>query len=484
MLFSSHLIAAVALLGVQSVRSLQPNVLTIESYPSRRVFGSMSQPLGSPWCDGKPTYWLVSNRSNPTRPSKPNRTTLLLQVGHQGDDETPYCLVPPAESANLTDYANYNYTNATFERPRRAVLDSNDDLNDLDGPNKIDRHTCAALDINADGTTDIVCGVGANRGTGHGFTEVYLTTESSGNITKVQDGHGLHKHTTIRSRWLKPLTGADGSQLLFVAARGAKRADNATNTHRMYRIIPDPAKTVSNHSFFFREVQFYSWRRNTKASCLLTQDLNNDGLDDVLMCNEGRRSLIFLQNQDSTWTTVPTTGDQSKDWSNARVADITGDGISDLIVVGRGAEGYVRIFEGKPTFPHFDFLQRPFFERRLPYSSPDVELVDANNDGILDMYVVQVNQTVSSDNYCSHASSTVDFYGQTGPKAPDDFTPPLDRAKDLLLLGNSDGTFDDVWMEHEEPGCGYMVEQFGSNHTLLLAQGSDGKSGHNLLLQW
>ena len=142
-----------------------------------------------------------------------------------------------------------------------------------------------SLGLNADGTNDIVCGVGANRGTGHGYTEVYLTAKSSGNITKVQDGHGLHKHTTIRSRWLKPLTGADGSQLLFVAARGAKRADNATNTHRMYRIIPDPAKTVSNHSFFFREVQFYSWRRNTKASCLLTQAVSYTHLTLPTICS-------------------------------------------------------------------------------------------------------------------------------------------------------------------------------------------------------
>jgi hypothetical protein len=38
------------------VVALQPRVTTVESHPARRVFGSLSMP---PWCDGRPTYWLV-----------------------------------------------------------------------------------------------------------------------------------------------------------------------------------------------------------------------------------------------------------------------------------------------------------------------------------------------------------------------------------------------------------------------------------------
>jgi hypothetical protein len=41
------------------VVALQPRVTTVESHPARRVFGSLSMPNGSPWCDGRPTYWLV-----------------------------------------------------------------------------------------------------------------------------------------------------------------------------------------------------------------------------------------------------------------------------------------------------------------------------------------------------------------------------------------------------------------------------------------
>jgi hypothetical protein len=44
---------------VPTMAIFQPEVITVESHPSRQVFGSLSMPEGSPWCDGMPTYWLV-----------------------------------------------------------------------------------------------------------------------------------------------------------------------------------------------------------------------------------------------------------------------------------------------------------------------------------------------------------------------------------------------------------------------------------------
>jgi hypothetical protein len=119
----------------------------------------------------------------------------ICQVGHQADDETPWCLSNAVNET--TSFANYDYTDARFERPRRARLDTNDALNDIDGPAIIDRHACTFLDVNLDGRPDIVCGVGANKGTGTGYNELYLTG-ANGNVTKVLDGHGLQKYTTVR----------------------------------------------------------------------------------------------------------------------------------------------------------------------------------------------------------------------------------------------------------------------------------------------
>jgi hypothetical protein len=130
----------------------------------------------------------------------------LNQVGHQGDDETPWCL-RSSGNGKKTSYENYDYSGAQFERPRNAVLDVTDPLNDIDGTTKsIDRHGCTSIDVNLDGIVDIVCGVGADSGKGYGYNELYLTSDR--NVTKVLDSHGLQKYTTIRyvstaKAWIK-----------------------------------------------------------------------------------------------------------------------------------------------------------------------------------------------------------------------------------------------------------------------------------------
>jgi hypothetical protein len=52
-------LSTVGLVPTTMAMSFQPEVITVESHPSRQVFGSLSMPEGSPWCDGMPTYWLV-----------------------------------------------------------------------------------------------------------------------------------------------------------------------------------------------------------------------------------------------------------------------------------------------------------------------------------------------------------------------------------------------------------------------------------------
>lgn len=288
-----------------------------------------------------------------------------------------------------------------------------------------------------------------------------------------------------RTRHVVNLKRADGSKLVFIAARGAVRMDGQPNTHRMYRVVHGKeASHFTDRSFYFREEPVHIWKRNTKASCLLKADLNNDGLDDILICNEGVRSAIFIQHANHSWSSLPTPGPNTKNWSNARVADVTGDGFPDIVVVGRGQPSYVKVFEGKPTYPHYSFNRKPYFVLPLPFAAPDVEILDVNDDGRPDLYVVQVDLTKSSNNYCSHMSSTKDFYGKAGPRAPDSFAPPLDLANDILLMGNSTGLFDKHTMDFAEPGCGSRAQRFGSGKTMILAQGSEGRSGHNLLLQW
>lgn len=174
----------------------QPNVVTVEAAPARRVFGSLSFPEGSAWCDGKPTYWLV---------------------GHESVGEAPYCLV-----SDLNNFTDFDYTGSVWEQSSLAVLN---------GPK--DRHDCAALDMNNDGIKDIACGIGAFRGTGDGFNEVYLTNPLDGSVSEVLDPHGLQKYTTMRNRLMVTLKrDADGSTLVLLATRGKPRTDGLSNEHR------------------------------------------------------------------------------------------------------------------------------------------------------------------------------------------------------------------------------------------------------------
>jgi hypothetical protein len=167
------------------------------------------------------------------------------------------------------------------------------------------------------------------------------------------------------------------------------------------------------------------------------------------------------------------------------VADVTGDGFPDIIVVGRGQPSYVKVFQGFPAYPHYRFSGKPYFEMSLPFAAPDVEVLDANEDGLSDLYIVQVDETPVSTNYCSFMSRTIDFYGVLGPRAPDRFTPPRDMANDVLLIANTNGSlYTNHTMQFTEPGCGSRVERFGGGKTMILAQGSEDRSGHNLLLQW
>ena len=117
-------------------RPLQPKVVTVEQTPSRKVVGSLSMPDGSPWCNGKPTYWLV---------------------GHDPFD-SPMC----------------KSLGGGWARNNATMFDYIDDLNAIHSE-RIDRHQCVHLYVNNDTLPDVACAVGANVGRGYGYNELYFT---------------------------------------------------------------------------------------------------------------------------------------------------------------------------------------------------------------------------------------------------------------------------------------------------------------------
>lgn len=405
-------------------------------------------PKGSPWCNGKPTYWLP---------------------GHKAEDDAPNCL-----------------RSGQWERPKTTILDNNDDLNDIDGPEVIDRHDCGTLDINNDGILDIYCLVGANSGHGEGYNEVYLT-QQDGTLTKVLQ-NGLQKHNGLRGRHTVVLKGPGNDELVFMTTKGGSRGDGKSNMHHMYRktgIAPQ----------YFEEVEG-PYNTHSDATCAEKVDVNNDGLDDVIVCNHKQQAMLFVQNQNGTFREVLWNENlRQKNWRKARIGDFDGDGIPDLVVVAWQFATKLRIFRGIRSEPYFDFNQR-YFEADFQYSAPGIEVLDVNGDGILDFYVVQTDEHPDSsdgllkeEKYCAGDFVHSHWWGKgNGNQPPQQFVPPRDKAADVLFIGKGAGErlydrFERIEMEHQEPGCGGLVKQFGKKK-LVLAQGDFVRPGHNLILEW
>ena len=141
----------------------QPNVTTLERSPARRASGVITLPRGSPWCQGQPTIWI------------PGHKDYVL--------DRPVC----------------KGIDGKWRPSQTAVMDIVDDLNRVDN-NVIDRHDCGVIDANNDGLPDIYCLVGANRGRGLGFNELYLTRQD-GSLFKMER-HALQRFTGARTRYV------------------------------------------------------------------------------------------------------------------------------------------------------------------------------------------------------------------------------------------------------------------------------------------
>ena len=289
----------------------------------------------------------------------------------------------------------------------------------------------------------------------------------------------------MRHRIMTTLQSSDNSTLLAMATKGDRRADGKPNNHRIFKVVYSDGGT-----FQFQELpRPRVWAKHTTATCLVTADVNRDGLDDLILCSKKVYADIFLQQADGGFVAVDLTHEpRTMDWRDVRAADVNGDGLVDLIVVGSGGQepfepSYVRVFRGLPWHPYFDFVN-PYYEQVLPYASPSVEVFDPNDDGHLDLYVVQVDEA-TPNTYCS-GSFNKDLYWGSGTQPPDSYIPPLDTAPDLLFM-NTGGVapkFMTVAMEHRVPGCGFYIEPFGSNSTLLLSHGNNRRPGQNVILQW
>ena len=287
----------------------------------------------------------------------------LKVVGHDNDDH-PYC---------------YFQNKRKWKRRTSVAFDYMDGLNALDGPHDgIDRHQCMPVDADKDGVPDLVCVVGADKGRGLGFAELYLTNKSRDRgLVKVPE-HGLQKYPSMRSRMIRKFTrGADQATLIFISTNGiARRSDGLPNQHRVFRLLE------SGQAPYFEEVDGPWSSSYFKVECILTQDVNGDGLDDLVLCNPDGKAKIILQTRSGRFEEVDL-GDLvgTENWWNARLGNVVAsDGggtrpaspLKDLVVVGKNSKrNFLKVFRSTgDARPYFDFA-KPYFGKKLPHFAPE-----------------------------------------------------------------------------------------------------------------
>jgi FG-GAP-like repeat len=426
---SMHGIASISKPGNSKGPRLRPVKGTRTSY-SRIANAILCFLLGgSVWCeDGAPTCWVTGHDS------------YII--------DRPMCLI-----------------DGTWVHPT-------DNLTSLvRGP---DRHACVTMDVNRDGLDDVLCNVGGGSGKGRGDNEVYLT-QPNGTLMKLDvttAPHGLNMYPYMRNRVSVTLRNAGGvRELVFMGTLGAPRADGKSNHHRMFRNV-----YVSPERFpYFREVPGPWTRRDFITLHAEAGDITGDKLDDLIICDIDGPALLARQGADGTFYNVnlPKNNKYVRSWRSVRIADVTGDGRSDLVVVTwPNRTAFLRVFKGVVGSPYFDF-DKPYFEAPLTWIASDVEVLDINQDGRRDIYVVQVDETKGK--YCFHHGVK---------RLPPDVVPPRDTAPDLLFLGTRESVpFKRVVMDHAQPGCGNFAQRW-DDRTMLLAQGSFDNPGYQLLLEW
>lgn len=243
----------------------------------------------------------------------------------------------------------------------------------LHSPGAIDRHGCAMTDV--EGADYLYCTQGADAGAGAGLNELFIG-DGTGYFERIEQ-HGAEEPTG-RSR-LASFMNFDGDDLpdLYVTVWHVERTDDEPNENTILR--------NTGNMRFEQVATAATGAIGTK--CLVTDDLNNDGFDDIVLCDHSSLgSKVFLNDGRGDFNEITSrlglSGRQLL-WTDADVGFVDNNEYLDLVVSHAGA---VQVF-----YDVGNLEVATVRTERISVGSyvAGIALSDLNRDGQLDIYAAK-----------------------------------------------------------------------------------------------
>ncbi len=244
--------------------------------------------------------------------------------------------------------------------------------------------------------TPRLCGVGAGDVTGDGFPDLYFVDYDSGPLENVDvndrlfvnDGTGNFTDSFQTRMTSQMLNSGFGTAGFIVDMNGDGHNDILRNNVSQPTIAYNDPNNVGHFNHFATFGGFASYH-------VTPGDLNSDGKLDLIISDDGQDKYMINQGNNAqghaTFTTITFQGSDFNFGGNQRTADFNNDGLNDVIIcdVDVDAPSCTRVahmYRNLGNLPNVTMQEQGNPVPWVPLGIHDVEILDLNGDGWVDMF--------------------------------------------------------------------------------------------------